>query len=109
MDKLKNINIKDILKRAAKTFVQAFLSYFTIDGIFDISNADMLKRFALTTGISALAAGISAVWNLIMEIVSEKAAKAIDSLGEGDESLENAIETVTVSEIEGGDDQNADI
>lgn len=107
---MKSINWKDILKRAAKTFVQTFLSYITIDGVFGLTDTNAVKLFALTTGISALAAGISAVWNLIMEVVGEKAAEAIDNLGndEGDESAENHIETVTVTEFDGGE-ESADV
>ena len=88
IDKLKAVNWRDLITRALKTFIQAFLSSFTIDSVFDISNADMLKRFLLSTGISALAAGISATWNFIMELVSEKASDAIDKLNDAAEPIE---------------------
>lgn len=63
-------NRKDILLRAAKTFLQAFLSALAIDGTFDLSGGDGFKRFLLTTGLSALAAGISAVWNFLLSLLS---------------------------------------
>ena len=91
MLKLKSVNWKDIARRASKTFIQTFLSYLTIDNLFDISDGEGFKRFALTTGISALAAGISSVWNFIMEIVSEKAAEAIDKIGDDTESEETEV------------------
>ncbi len=55
----------DLLLRALKTFFQAFLSALTVDGLFDVTSGNELKHFALTTGLSALAAAISAAWNLI--------------------------------------------
>ena len=74
--------VKDIVIRALKTFVQTFVSYLTIDGLFAISDRVEMQRWALTTGVSALAAGISAVWNLVLDIVSDKAGEALDRIGE---------------------------
>ena len=84
IEKLRKANWKDIAIRASKTFIEAFLSYITIDGIFEITDSSTAKRFVLTTGISALAAGISAVWNLIMEIVSQKVSEELDELAESE-------------------------
>lgn len=99
------MNFKDILIRASKTFLQTFISYLTIDGVFGISDKAGLKRFALTTGLSALAAAVSAVWNLILEIASEKAGEAIDKIdGEEEEEIivveetEEHITTATKSD-----------
>jgi hypothetical protein len=52
----------------------------------------------LTTGVSALAAGISAVWNLGMEIVSQKVSEELDELNGTVEEVEEA--TFTESEVE---------
>ena len=97
IEKLRKANWKDIAIRASKTFVEAFLSYITIDGIFEITDLTAAKRFLLTTGISALAAGVSAVWNLIMEIVSQKVSEELDELAEKTTDIE---ETYTETEAE---------
>jgi hypothetical protein len=98
ISKVKGSNWKDIIIRAVKTFVEAFLSYVTIDGIFEITDTTGAKRFLLTTGVSALAAGISAVWNLGMEIVSQKVSEELDELNGTVEDVEEA--TFTESEVE---------
>lgn len=95
--KLKNSDIRDIAIRAIKTFVEAFISYITIDGVFEITDATGFKKFLLTTGISALAAGISAVWNLGMDIVSQKVSEELDELNG---IAEEEVEDVTFSEGE---------
>lgn len=84
-ERLKNIDWRDLARRAAKTFLQALLSYLTIDGIFEISDRAGLQRWLLSTGLSALAAAISAVWNLVMGMISDKAGEALDRIGEDDE------------------------
>lgn len=83
-EKLKKIDWRDLVRRAAKTFLQALLSYLTIDGIFEISDRAGLQRWLLSTGLSALAAAISAVWNLVMGMISDKAGEALDKIGEDD-------------------------
>ena len=103
VEKLRKADWKDIAIRASKTFIEAFLSYFTIDGIFQITDAKGFKKFLLTTGISALAAGISAVWNLFMEIVSQKVSEELDELAEGETSCgEDAAEAEEGEAIEEG-------
>lgn len=61
------MNYKDVLIRAAKTFVQAFLATLAtaVAGVTDIDTA----RAAL---IGAGAAGVAAVWNLILSYKSGK-------------------------------------
>ena len=61
--------LKDILARASKTFVQAFLSSFTIDSVFGVTDVETLKRIGLSILVGAVAAGISAVWNSLMEYI----------------------------------------
>ena len=92
MKKLKNIDWKDLALRAVKTFIQTFISYLTIDGIFGISDKVEMQRWLLTTGLSALAAAISAVWNLILGVISDKAGEALDKIGEGETASEAEIE-----------------
>lgn len=64
--------IRDILIRAAKTFVQAFISYLSIDAFFGVTDYTALKKIALSLVIGALAAGVSAVWNSILEWINRK-------------------------------------
>lgn len=53
---------KDILIRAGKTFAQAFIASLTV------AQGDSVKAIL----ISAVAAGVSAVWNLIKSIVDKQ-------------------------------------
>ena len=88
MKRLQNIDWADLGKRAAKTFFQTLISSLTIDGIFGISDKSGLQRWLLTTGLSALAAAVSAVWNLIMGVVSDKAGEMLDKIGKDDYTIE---------------------
>ena len=109
IEKLRKANWKDIAIRASKTFIEAFLSYITIDGIFEITDSSTAKRFVLTTGISALAAGISAVWNLIMEIVSQKVSEELDELANESDNAEDVTdETFTETETEPDEEVTAE-
>lgn len=81
-ERLLAVDWKDLSIRALKTFVQTFVSYLTIDGVFGISDKVGFQRWLLTTGLSALAGAISAVWNLILEVVSDKAGEALDKIGQ---------------------------
>ncbi len=101
VEKLRKANWNDIAIRASKTFIEAFLSYITIDGIFEITDTTTAKRFVLTTGISALAAGISAVWNLVMSIVSQKVSEELDELAK---ETPEEVESITSSETEISDE-----
>lgn len=60
--------LKDILSRAAWTFVQAFLATLTIDAA-SLTSGTNFWRSAI---ISALAAGLSAVKTAALNIISEK-------------------------------------
>lgn len=55
--------IIDILERAGKTFLQAFLSAISVDVLLGVTDFDALKKVGLSMLVAALAAGISAVWN----------------------------------------------
>lgn len=81
-ERLLAVDWKDLGKRAAKTFVQTFLSYLTIDGVFGISDKVGFQRWLLTTGLSALAGAISAVWNLVMSVVSDEVSRKLDKIGD---------------------------
>lgn len=55
--------IKDTAVRAAKTFLQAFLSAISVDTLLGVTDFDAFKKVGLSMLVAALAAGISAVWN----------------------------------------------
>lgn len=64
--------IKDILIRALKTFVQAFLSAISVDALLvDITNLDAFKKILVGVLIAAVAAGISAVWNMALDAINK--------------------------------------
>lgn len=70
--------IKDFAARAGKTFVQSFLAALSIDVIVGVTDFEALKKVALSVLIAAVAAGISAVWNMILDAVTAR----IDGKGE---------------------------
>lgn len=55
--------IIDILERAGKTFLQAFLSAISVDALLGVTDFDAFRKVGLSMLVAALAAGISAVWN----------------------------------------------
>ena len=67
--------VKNITERVVKTFIQAFVSALSIDSLFGVTDLDTLKRVLVSIAIAALAAGISAVWNLIQSYVNGKLDK----------------------------------
>ena len=62
--------IKDIVIRALKTFVQAFLSAISVDALLGVTDFDTLKRIGISMLIAGTAAGISAVWNTALEALN---------------------------------------
>lgn len=67
--------IKDILIRALKTFAQAFLSAISVDVLLaDITNLDAFKKLLVGVLIAAVAAGISAVWNMALDAINKHLA-----------------------------------
>lgn len=67
--KLTKAQIKDILARAGKTFIQAFISSISVDTLFGITDLDTLKRIGISMLVAGVAAGISAVWNSVQDYV----------------------------------------
>lgn len=55
--------ITDVAERAAKTFMQAFLSSISVDVLLGVTDFDAFKKVGISMLVAALAAGISAVWN----------------------------------------------
>ncbi len=70
--------IKDIIIRAAKTFVQAFLSAISVDALLGVTDFDALKRIGLSMLIAGSAAGISAVWNAALNAFESKTQGVTD-------------------------------
>ena len=63
---MKNVNWKDVAIRALKTFAEAFAAFVMAEvGGMDLFAMD--KSMWCAVGISAAAAGISAVWNGMIE------------------------------------------
>lgn len=64
--------VKDIIARAGKTFAQAFISAISVDSIFGVTDLDTLKRIGLSMLIAGVAAGISAIWNMVQDYLYRK-------------------------------------
>ena len=63
---MQNIDWKDVAVRAAKTFAEAAVAFAGAE-LAGVSLFDVDKGMWLAVGISAAAAGISAVWNGLIE------------------------------------------
>lgn len=84
--------IKDILARAGKTFAQAFISALSVDALFGVTDLDTLKRIGVSILIAAGAAGVSAVWNMVLDFLYRKIDEAMPTSDEITESIEEGIE-----------------
>lgn len=62
---------KDIIIRAVKTFIQAFLGTVTADGFMNVTDTEGLKKVIIATVIAGISAGVSAVWNMTAGIIKE--------------------------------------
>lgn len=65
---MKNANWKDVAVRAVKTFIEAFVAFVGAE----LAGMDLFaidKGMWAAVGVSAVAAGISAVWNGMIEPV----------------------------------------
>lgn len=71
MKKLNKEKVKDILVRAGKTFAQAFLSSVTINSFLVVKDMGTFKTVLYSTLIAGASAGVSAVWNMIVNSMSE--------------------------------------
>ena len=69
--KLNKEKVKDVLIRAGKTFVQAFLSSVTINSFLVVNDMGTFKTVLYSTLIAGASAGVSAVWNMIVNSLSE--------------------------------------
>ena len=84
--------IKDILARAGKTFIQAFIGSITIDGFFGVTDFDAIKRIGLSILVAGVAAGVSAVWNMMLDFIYRKIDEALPTEDELTAELEGGFE-----------------
>lgn len=61
----------DIVERCYKTFFEAFIGTLLLVNVSQINNMDYVKTLLL----SAVIAGVSAVWNIIKTYVDKKLEK----------------------------------
>ena len=80
--------IKDVLVRAGKTFAQAFVSALSVDALFGVTDFTALKKIGISILIAAGAAGVSAVWNMVLNFIYKK----IDEIMPTEDELTNALE-----------------
>lgn len=71
MRDLKNVDWKDVGKRAGKTFVQAFVASVGVTSIPQITDFETAKAATFSACIAGLSAGISAVWNMAVNYFKE--------------------------------------
>jgi hypothetical protein len=69
---MKRMDWKDIVKRAGKTFAQAFIASFGIDRLTEITDLESAKAVLYPMLISCAAAGLSAVWNMATSYIKGK-------------------------------------
>lgn len=62
---MRKIDWKDVAKRAAKTFAQAFMASVGIEQMAGITDAESAKTIIWSMLVAGTSAGISAVWNMI--------------------------------------------
>lgn len=59
------INWKDVGKRAAKTFAQAFMASAGMEQMAGITDMESAKTIIWSVLVAGTSAGISAVWNMV--------------------------------------------
>lgn len=65
----KRINWKDVGERALKTFVEAFVATVAASDLLNPADSNTFKSALVTTVVAGVAAGISAVWNLLGNVL----------------------------------------
>ena len=71
IDFIKKLSKNDIVVRTTKTFIQAFLGVILAVNVANIDGIDSIK----TILISALSAGVCAIWNYLKTLIDEKLTK----------------------------------
>lgn len=62
---------KDIVNRAIKTFIQAFVGSITINSFLVVNDVNAFKAVLYSTLIGGLSAGLSAIQNMIINHLGE--------------------------------------
>lgn len=102
---MKRINWKDVAARTVKTFVAVFLGSLCVNVDLQGVDSKALARALFATLLSAVSAGITAVWNVLLEIFRDQINEGIDKIfGRiGDDGLTpvpGADEVFTVEDVE---------
>ena len=84
--------VKDIITRASKTFIQAFIGSITIDGFFGVTDLDAIKRIGLSMLVAGVAAGVSAVWNMVLDFIYRKIDEAMPTEEALTESIQEGLD-----------------
>lgn len=71
MNKIKEFFKNDVVERCYKTFIESFVGTLVTINVANISNIDYIKTLIL----SSIIAGVSAVWNIIKNIIDKKLAR----------------------------------
>ena len=77
---MKSINWKDVAARTVKTFVAVFLGLLSVNVDLQGVDSKVLARVLFATLLSAVSAGITAVWNLLLEIFRDQINAGIDKI-----------------------------
>lgn len=64
--KLKAVKWKDVLIRALKTFVEAFVGAVAVNRMFGVADWGTFKSILTETALAGISAGVCAVWNMII-------------------------------------------
>lgn len=70
--KINKEKIKDVVERALKTFIQAFLGSVTINSFLLVDDVNGLKAVLCSTLIAGVSAGVSAVWNMLINSIDNE-------------------------------------
>ena len=92
--------VKDIVARASKTFIQAFIGSFTIDAFFGVTDTETIKKIGLSMLVAAVAAGVSAVWNMLLDFVYRKIDEAIPTESESEAAIQEGFEDAESEGVE---------
>ena len=68
--------VKDLLERAAKTFVQTFAAVFVIPAVADIYNSSAWEKAGVAAGAAAIAATASVLTSVLSKNVGPDAGSA---------------------------------
>ena len=71
LKKLSKEVVQDIMVRAYKTFMQAFFSSVTINSFLVVKDMGTFKTVLYSTLIAGASAGVSAVWNMLVNLINE--------------------------------------